>query len=154
MALFLVQHGKSLPKDADPEQGLSADGIAEVERIAGVAKGYGVRPLQIRHSVKKRAEQTASIFAKYLSPPKGLVETSGLKPLDDVSLVADGLRTYRGTLMLVGHLPFMKRLAGFLIAGDAELEVVRFKNAGIVCLREQDGQWSIDWVVVPDIVRE
>ena len=42
MALFLVQHGKSLPKDVDPDQGLSQEGISEVDRIAGVAKGYGV----------------------------------------------------------------------------------------------------------------
>lgn len=27
MALFLVQHGKSLPKDKDPEQSLSTDPV-------------------------------------------------------------------------------------------------------------------------------
>jgi phosphohistidine phosphatase len=29
MALYLVQHGKSLPKDQDPDQGLSEDGTTE-----------------------------------------------------------------------------------------------------------------------------
>jgi phosphohistidine phosphatase len=29
MSLFLVQHGKSLPKDVDPEKGLSEEGIKE-----------------------------------------------------------------------------------------------------------------------------
>ncbi len=42
MALFLVQHGKSLSKDKDPEQGLSEEGVSEVEQIAKVAKGYHV----------------------------------------------------------------------------------------------------------------
>ena len=40
MALYLVQHGKSLPKDVDLDQGLSQEGFSEVERIADVAKGY------------------------------------------------------------------------------------------------------------------
>ena len=29
MALYLVQHGKSLPKDIDPDQGISETGRAE-----------------------------------------------------------------------------------------------------------------------------
>ena len=53
MALYLVQHAKSLPGEQDPDQGLSEEGLAEVKRIAGVAAGYGVRPLAIRHSGRK-----------------------------------------------------------------------------------------------------
>ena len=34
MALYLVQHGKSLSKEQDTEQGLSQRGYAEVSRIA------------------------------------------------------------------------------------------------------------------------
>ena len=52
MTLYLVQHGKSLPKDIDPDRGLSEEGITETERIAGVAKGYGVAVSLIRHSSK------------------------------------------------------------------------------------------------------
>jgi len=60
MALFLVQHGKSLPKTEDPQQGLSKEGIAEVERIAAVAKGYHIFVSQIMHSGKTRARHGAS----------------------------------------------------------------------------------------------
>ena len=56
--------------------------------------------------------------------------------------------------MLVGHLPFMSRLTGLLVAGDPELEVVRFQNAGVVCLREYESQWSVEWMVVPSLVKE
>ena len=48
MALFLVQHGKSLEKEKDPERGLSPEGITEVTRIAEVAAGYGVMLSHIR----------------------------------------------------------------------------------------------------------
>jgi len=39
MSVLLVQHGKSLPKEQDPERGLSREGIHDVERIGEVARG-------------------------------------------------------------------------------------------------------------------
>ncbi len=54
MALYLVQHGLSLSKDQDPEQGLTETGIDEVKLIAQVAKGYQVVVGTIFHSEKKR----------------------------------------------------------------------------------------------------
>ena len=79
MALYLVQHGKSLPKDVDPDQGLSEEGIAETKRIADVASGYRVKVSLIRQSGKKRARQTAEILAEALNPAGGVAEVSGLK---------------------------------------------------------------------------
>jgi hypothetical protein len=43
MAVYLVQHGKSLAKSEDPEKGLSAEGKKETERIAEVASGYRIK---------------------------------------------------------------------------------------------------------------
>ena len=63
MALFLVQHGKSLPKDKDPKKGLSKEGTAETERIAEVARGYQIPVSRIVHSGKTRARQSAEILA-------------------------------------------------------------------------------------------
>jgi len=64
MPLFLVQHGKNLPKEQDPEKGLSEEGKNEVERIAALAVRYGVSVSAIKHSGKKRARETAEIFAR------------------------------------------------------------------------------------------
>ncbi len=88
MALYLVQHGKSLPKNIDPDQGLSEEGVAETKRIAETAADYGVNVSHIKHSVKTRAHKTAEIFASALNPPKGIAEVGGLKPLDDVVAIA------------------------------------------------------------------
>lgn len=57
MALYLVQHGKSLPKDIDPEKRLSEEGIAEVEKIAQAAKGY-----KIPVSLPGRSKRRSSVF--------------------------------------------------------------------------------------------
>ena len=57
MAIFLVQHGKSLSRDQDPEKGLSEKGKTETARIAGVARrDYEIPVSKIVHSGKKRAQ--------------------------------------------------------------------------------------------------
>jgi phosphohistidine phosphatase len=152
MALYLIQHGKSLSKDQDPDQGLSAEGIAETERIANQAKDDGVTVSQIKHSVKTRARQTAEIFAGALNPKQGMREVSGIKPLDDVAEYAANIDPVEN-IMLVGHLPFMERLTSFLIMGSIDKPVFKFQNSGIVCLdKDPEAQaWIIRWALMPKI---
>jgi phosphohistidine phosphatase len=155
MALYLVQHGKSLPKESSEDPGLSPEGIAETHRIAEVAKGYGVPVSVIRHSVKARARETAEIFAAALLPEGGLTETEGLKPTDDVTLLAESLSPADG-VMLVGHLPFMGKMLSFLVTGSAGIPVFSFQNSGIVCLGRETGSssWIIRWTLMPSIGTE
>ena len=152
MALYLVQHGKSLPRDVDPEKGLSQEGISEVHRIAEVAAEYGCKIGKISHSGKKRAKQTAKIFASYLKPENGVIEIKGIDPLDDVTGLGETLSA-GDNLMLVGHLPFMQRLASHLIIGSSEPPVIQFQNGGIVCLDQQPDlqNWIIKWTLMPNI---
>jgi len=154
MNLLLVQHGQAKIKEEDPTRSLTPEGAESAEKVARWLAASGAEVTEIRHSGKKRAEQTALIFAKHLSPRQGITATSGLNPMDDVSRTADELRGHRGSLMLVGHLPFLSRLAGLLVAGDPVREVIRFQNAGVVCLRENEGGWSLEWAVVPSLVRD
>ena len=152
MALFLVQHGKSLPKDEDPKKGLSKEGIAETKRIAEVAKGYNIHVSGITHSGKTRARQTAEIIASVLEPEGGIQESSGLNPMDDVTAFADKIDS-TANRMLVGHLPFMERMTAFLITGSIERPVFKFQNSGIVCLDKYPTTpfWVIKWTLMPNI---
>ncbi len=152
MALYLVQHGKSLPKDQDAEQGLSAEGRADVERISLVAKGYGVRPSAIRHSGKERARESAEIIAESLLPDGPVEQISGIDPLDDVTIIAKQLKT-DDNLMIVGHLPFLEKLTGLLVAGLPERLVFKFQNGGIVCLdKNPESQWwFVKWALMPKV---
>jgi phosphohistidine phosphatase len=152
MAVYLVQHGISLPKDMDPRKGLSKEGIIETERIAQVAKGYAVRVSKITHSGKTRARQTAEIFEAAFKPSGGIHEVSGLNPLDDVAVFA-GTIDNTEDIMLVGHLPFMERLAAYMITGSYEKPVFKFQNSGIVCLDKDPGtgSWMIKWTLMPHI---
>ncbi len=152
MVLFLVQHGKALPPEIDPERGLSDEGIAEVERIASTTKSYGVRVSAIKHSGKKRAQQTADIFTSSLNPENGVEQRNGLNPLDDVVPLARTLNV-RDNVMLVGHLPFMERLTSYLITGNPDRPVLKFQNGGIVCLDQDPNAqvWVIKWTLMPRI---
>ena len=152
MALYLIQHGKSLPKDQDPDQGLSEEGFTETEHIANLAQGYGVSVSRIGHSVKTRARQTAEIFAGALKLQSDIQEISGIKAMDDVAAYAAKIDPDEN-VMLVGHLPFMERITSYLITGSIDHPVIKFQNSGIVCLdKDPDTQsWVIKWTLMPKI---
>lgn len=155
MALYLVQHGISAPREVDQEKGLSEQGKEATLRIAAVAKGYGITVHKIVHSGKKRAAQTAAIFHQALAPESSIEVLSGINPLDDVRPVAAQLDPQKGWL-IVGHLPFMERLLSHLTTGSEDIRVYRFQNSGIVCLdaeiEPQKGlDWFIRWTLNPSI---
>lgn len=152
MALYLAQHGRSLPASEDPEKGLSRQGQEETRRIAGVAAGYRVRVSHILHSGKKRARQTAEIFGQYLSPDRGIESCEGMNPLDDVRPFAENLGFDR-QVMLVGHLPFLERLIGLLVCGNPDLTLFKLQNSGMLCLdRIGDSRNPvIRWALMPTI---
>jgi len=137
----------------DPGQGLSPEGIVEVERMATSARAQGLRVGRIVHSTKKRARQTAEIFAAALEPAGGVLEQEGLKPLDDPAAFAATIAE-TDDLLVVGHLPFMEKLVAYLVTGSMEPFVLKFINAGIVCLDRDPagGRWFIRWTIVPRLV--
>ena len=150
MALFLVQHGKSLPKEKDPDRGLSGQGIEETQIVAEMAAEKNVQVSRIIHSGKKRALQTAEIFMKILEPESGIAKGPGLAPLDDVTTFTSTVSSEEN-IMVVGHLPFMERLVSYLVAGSPETLVIKFQNSGIVCLDTESGgePFFIRWALFP-----
>ncbi len=155
MALFLVQHGVSVSRAIDPEKGLSDLGIEETNRIAPVAKGYGIPVHTIVHSGKKRTEQTAAIYHRALGLETPLEAIVGINPLDDVRAFAVRVDPW-ANWMVVGHMPFMERLVSYLVTGSEEIRVYQFQNSGIVCLdcgegRDGDPDWFIKWTLNPNI---
>ena len=154
MNLYLVQHGEAEPKSEDSERLLTARGRDDVARVAAFARQAGVSVHQIRHSGKRRAEETAAILAEHLAPVSGVSAMAGLAPKDDVAGVAELVNHETEPLMLVGHLPFLDRLAGLLVAGDPDKSVVSFQRGGIVCLQRDPKAWAVGWVVTPDLISE
>jgi phosphohistidine phosphatase len=153
MNIYLVQHGEAEPKSVDPARPLTARGRQEAEQVAAFAARLGLELGQVRHSGKTRAEQTAAIFGEALYPPGDVVAVPGLAPKDDVAPVAEALAHESQPVMLVGHLPFLSRLAGLLVTGNPERPVVQFRNAGIVCLSLEEGRWLVTWILTPEMAK-
>lgn len=151
MKVYLVQHGEAEPKSVAPARPLTERGSREVGRVAALAARLGLEVVQIQHSGKTRAEGTAAILGEALSPPGGVVAVSGLAPKDDVRPVAEALVGASQPVMLVGHLPFLARLAGLLLTGDPDRAVVQFRNACVVCLAYEEDRWLVAWVLSPEM---
>ncbi len=151
MKIYLVRHGEAEPKSVDPTRPLTERGRQEAQRMAAYMGRLGLEVHQIRHSGKTRAEQTATIFGERLSPPGGIVAVSGLAPNDDVRPVAAELMRHSQAVMLVGHLPFLARLAGLLLSGDPNRPVVQFCEVAVVCLARQGDRWLVEWLLTPEL---
>jgi phosphohistidine phosphatase len=153
MVLYLVQHGEAESAAENPARDLTGKGRMDVERVAHHLKRLKLEVKQIFHSGKTRAQSTAAILARHLPPAAGVLAAPGLAPLDDPAIWAERLAPLEGDIMLVGHLPYLGRLAALLMAGNQERSVINFQMGGALRLRRMEpGQWAADWLIVPDLI--
>jgi phosphohistidine phosphatase len=146
---YLVRHGEAASLGPDSQRTLTANGRQDVLRLAQAAAARGIFLSEIVHSGLTRAKETAEILAEFISPPDGVREISGLYPDDDPLLIKSDLQAAQYSLMLVGHLPHLRRLAGLLVTGDPERNVVEFAPATLVCCKRENSLWKISWVLTP-----
>ena len=150
--VYLVRHGDAVSKEVDPSRPLTQAGRLAVERLAAWAATADIRPDEILHSGKLRAQQSAEILSDHLMPSKGTNVRHGLGPDDDIRPIAQSLAAADRTLMIVGHLPFLGRLVSQLVIGEPDRPIVQFEAAGLVGLQLQDGHWTIGCVVNPELL--
>jgi phosphohistidine phosphatase len=151
MELYLIQHGQAMTKEQNPDRPLSEEGRAAARRTAETAVKLGIEVTEIRHSDKLRAMQTAEEIGRALGAT--CHQSTGLAPKDDVQRVASELGSCREDVMIVGHLPFLSRLAAFLLCGNTNQAVVELQMAGIVRLdRRDNGTWCLVWNIPPEIM--
>jgi phosphohistidine phosphatase len=153
MKLYLIQHGEAKSEVEDPERSLASKGEKGVMSVSKVASGLYILPSKIYHSGKLRTKQTAEIIAGVLKIPDPLVQsTQGLNPNDDIRPWAERISKEKEDLMLVGHLPFLEKLASFLLCGDDNARLVWFRYGAMVCLdQKEDKSWAVRWILTPEM---
>ncbi|MDA8388533.1 MAG: phosphohistidine phosphatase SixA [Nitrospiraceae bacterium] len=154
MHLYLIQHGDAKSEQEDPTRPLSDKGRRDAEKVAGFLvanRGFGVE--NIFHSGKLRAQQTAEIFARHVPSAHGLAKADGLAPLDDPSEWAKKLGEAGADTMIVGHMPYLGKLAALLLCGKPYERIVEFRMGGIVCLKRDETGWAVAWAITPDILK-
>jgi phosphohistidine phosphatase len=156
MRVYLVRHGKA-SKDTqlyqkDEERPLTKRGRADVERIAQLVGASGAEVYQIRHSGLVRARETAEIFAKHLTLPGGVIQVAGLLSGDPVEDLPRELAMESAPVMLVGHNPFMERLAALLLTGSENKSPAHFGTSGTACFENLNGEWMLRWLLNPEVM--
>lgn len=150
--LILARHGEATSTVDNPERPLTIVGRRHAEKVAAWLGDHGFRVERIAHSGKLRARQTAKVFGSRLGIHAANVrEAAGLEPYADPVPVAAELEVDERPLMIVGHLPFLNRLASQLLAGDPDRIQFKFVDAGVVVLSRNRGMWQIDAVVGHDV---
>jgi phosphohistidine phosphatase len=153
MRVYLVQHGQAKSKDEDPKRPLTQQGLMDVRRMAAFLKPLGLRVGAVWHSDKLRAAETAEFLGKALDSASGLVEQRAMGPDDDVQPFLAQIAKGEADLMLIGHMPFLSKLAGALLVGRESAEPVAFRHGGVVCLTQAGGgPWQLAWALTPDVV--
>lgn len=150
MEFYLVRHGEAVSQALNGERPLTPGGRRDVERLGQGAAKRGIQPGQIFHSGLLRAQQTAEILSESLGPVKGVRESIGLRPDDDPLIAKAELESSTVSLMLVGHLPHISRLASFLVAGNTDQELVQFAPATVLGLSYENYHWKILWKLTPE----
>ena len=154
MQLYLVQHGEALSKEIDPDRALSEAGRNDVQRLASFLAGK-VQVARILHSGKTRARQTAEILAAAVAPGREIEQLGGLGPNDPVEPFVRHVEEWAEDLLVVGHLPFMAKLAARLAAGSGERSIVAYRPGSIVCLdMSEEAGWQVQWMIRPELLPE
>ena len=155
MEIYLMQHGSALPKEQDPDEGLSPSGEERI-RVSGKAlKKMGISLDVILSSPKKRSKQTASIVAKEVGfPPEKIIETEKVKAMTPPEETIKALAEYAGNqrILIAGHLPSVAEIASFLLT-EGSKATIEFERGGCCRIDVEDlptHSGHLRWYLTPD----
>ncbi len=153
MRAYLTQQGLAVAKDIDPDRPLSEQGREDVRRLAEFLDKAGIQVGQVLHSGKTRAEQTAAILAEALLPEGQPQAHAGLDPKDPLEKVSPEIAFWSVDTLIVGHLPYLGRLASLLLASDPDRSLLAFQPGTMACLeKDAEGRWVLAWMVRPELL--
>jgi phosphohistidine phosphatase len=153
MKLYLIQHAKAASKEDDPQRSLTEEGRRDIQKIAEFIKPLNLSVDYLWHSGKTRAQQTAEALVEVINVKEEMSAREGLAPNDDVKVIKDEIVSANQDIMLVGHMPFVSRLASLLLTSSESSGPISFRQGGIVCLNYSDGnQWQLNWMITPDLL--
>lgn len=141
MEAIIVRHadaGKADPRKYpdDSLRPLSPEGEKEMARVARGMLRLGIEIDDIFDSGFERARQTATCICEAYEIQPGSIRTlKSLEPDADPAKTVSDLRALRSQsrVALVGHMPQLGKLVGYLVAGNTEL-ALDLKKGGVILL--------------------
>jgi len=150
MRLYLIQHGIAVPEEQGPQKPLSQEGRDDTQKTAEFLKARDIKVDRIWHSKKTRSVQTAQMISESIACSE-IEERDDINPKDPVDKLQEGIQALNADLMIVGHLPFLQKLASLLLTGSDRNELISFKNSGVICLEYQEN-WKLAWFAPPYVL--
>jgi phosphohistidine phosphatase len=153
MKVYLMQHGRPVSKDENPERPLSAEGISDLRKMGRFLAEKGISYGSAFHSGKQRARESAEILSALLVPGVEPSARQGLSPKDDIRAAVSLIENQEEDILIAGHLPHLSKLAAFLVCGRETPPVVGFMQGGVLCLEKTgEGCWQVSWYITPGVV--
>jgi phosphohistidine phosphatase len=155
MEIYLMQHGPALPKDQDPEEGLSPDGKTRIQASGRGLKKMGVSFDAILSSPKKRSKETAAIVAEQVGfAQEKIVETKKVKAMTPPEETVQALSELAGAkrVLVAGHLPSVAEVASFLLT-EGSKAAVEFEMGGCCRIDAEElptHKGRLRWYLTPD----
>jgi phosphohistidine phosphatase len=154
MRLYIVQHGDSLPKDVDPDRPLSDRGRADIQRLTKWLSSHNVQIVQILHSGKTRAKETAEILRPLLKSQSQIYEGQGLAPNDSPEAFLHQLIDSEIDTLVAGHMPFVARIVSQALTGAPDRQLVEFVPGSVAGIERSEGtSWRLFVFVRPESLR-
>lgn len=158
MEIYLMQHGPALPKDQDPDEGLSPEGRERIRASARALRKMDVRFDAVLSSPKKRSKETAAIVAKALGfPVDRIIETTRVKAMTPPGETVQALSELKSAqrILVAGHLPSVAEVASFLMT-EGPKATIQFEMGGCCRIDVEDPakhSGRLRWYMTPDQLR-
>ena len=158
MEIYLMQHGPALPKDQDPEEGLSPDGKSRILASGQALKKMGVSFDAVLSSPKKRSKETAAIVAQEVGfSQEKIAETKKVKAMTPPDETIQALSELSGAerVLVAGHLPSVAEVASFLLT-EGSKAAVQFEMGGCCRIDVQElptREGRLRWYLPPDLLK-
>jgi len=155
MEIYLMQHGPALPREQDPDEGLSPAGEARIHASGKALKKMGVTFDVILSSPKKRSRQTAAIVAEEVGfPPEKIMDTEKVKAMTPPEETIKALTEYAGNkrILIAGHLPSVAEVASFCLT-EGSKATIEFERGGCCRIDVEDlptHSGHLRWYITPE----
>lgn len=149
MKLYCIRHGQAESSVLDNKRHLTDDGKKEIHAVGKFLAAQKISIIDLLHSPKLRAQETAEILMSYVHPTR-MKATAVLTHEACVNTLADHVREWENPTLLVTHMPLIASIVNKLLFKETlAWPVVEFQPGTIICLNRRRDQWTIQWVVSP-----
>lgn len=163
MVIYLLRHGEAVtleetPSKNDADRNLTIEGKEKLYQFSRGFINIGLQCDLILTSPYKRAYETAAIISESLGSSPRLEECQFLVPGSDLQDFINHLNKRKdfGSVVVVGHEPFLGNLASLLISGKTSLHIV-FKKGGICKIEISElppkGIGELQYLLTPKIIK-